>query len=38
LVIQGGEFFDNGKWKNFSTKTKATLDAELQKAAKIAFA
>lgn len=34
LVIQGGEFFDNGKWKNFSTKTKATLDAELQKAAK----
>jgi len=34
LVIQGSEFFDNGKWKNFSAKTKATLDAELEKAAK----
>lgn len=34
LIIQGNEFFDNGKWKNFSKETKATLDAELQKAAK----
>lgn len=34
LVIQGNEFFDNGKWKNFSKETKVTLDAELQKAAK----
>lgn len=34
LVIQGGEFFDNGKWKNLSTETKSTLDSELEKAAK----
>lgn len=34
LVIQGSDYFDNGKYKNFSAAAKATIDAELQKAAK----
>lgn len=34
LIIQGNNFFENGKYKKFSQEAKATIDSELQKAAK----
>jgi hypothetical protein len=34
LVIQGSDYFENGKYKKFSQETKTTIDSELQKAAK----